>query len=280
MQHIIIADNQDITRAGLLYVLSHMEDVSCQVAGDKSELIHQLKGCPRAILILDYTLFDFSGTADLLVLGQRYPLAHLILWSEDLSIGFIRSIVNAGRLVSVLMKDARLSEIEQCLDYVLHGHRFLCQHAADLLLAPAASLDRDVVKLTKTETEILKEIALGLTTREIAEKRFSSFHTVNTHRKNIFRKLGVNNVHAVGAGGGGRLLYLRLSGSASRRRNGLVPGPCFYGGKHIVSIFFTEVFPGGAALSCRCPKMRMAGIVLSLKFTPPLPVKLGKSFLF
>ena len=44
MQHIIIADNQDITRAGLLYVLSHMEDVSCQVAGDKSELIHQLKG--------------------------------------------------------------------------------------------------------------------------------------------------------------------------------------------------------------------------------------------
>ena len=195
MQHIIIADNQDITRAGLLYVLSHMEDVSCQVAGDKSELIHQLKGYPRAILILDYTLFDFSGTADLLVLGQRYPLAHLILWSEDLSIGFIRSIVNAGRLVSVLMKDARLSEIEQCLDYVLHGHRFLCQHVADLLLAPAASLDRDVVKLTKTETEILKEIALGLTTREIAEKRFSSFHTVNTHRKNIFRKLGVNNVH-------------------------------------------------------------------------------------
>ena len=80
MQHIIIADNQDITRAGLLYVLSHIEDVSCQVAGDKSELIHQLKGCPRAILILDYTLFDFSGTADLLVLGQRYPLAHLILW--------------------------------------------------------------------------------------------------------------------------------------------------------------------------------------------------------
>ena len=39
MQHIIIADNQDITRAGLFYVLSHMEDVSCQVAGDKSELI-------------------------------------------------------------------------------------------------------------------------------------------------------------------------------------------------------------------------------------------------
>lgn len=51
------------------------------------------------------------------------------------------------------------------------------------------------INLTKTETEILKDIALGMTTKEIAEKRFSSFHTVNTHRKNIFRKLGVNNVH-------------------------------------------------------------------------------------
>lgn len=50
-------------------------------------------------------------------------------------------------------------------------------------------------RLTPTETEILRDIALGLTTREIAEKRYSSFHTVNTHRKNIFRKIGVNNVH-------------------------------------------------------------------------------------
>ena len=49
--------------------------------------------------------------------------------------------------------------------------------------------------LRKTETEILKDIALGLTTKDIAEKRFSSFHTINTHRKNIFRKLSVNNVH-------------------------------------------------------------------------------------
>ena len=51
------------------------------------------------------------------------------------------------------------------------------------------------VKLTKTEMEVLRDIALGLTTKEIAEKRFSSFHTINTHRKNIFRKLNVNNIH-------------------------------------------------------------------------------------
>lgn len=49
--------------------------------------------------------------------------------------------------------------------------------------------------LTNTEKIILKEIALGKTTKEIAAERNLSFHTVNSHRKNIFRKLEVNNVH-------------------------------------------------------------------------------------
>lgn len=195
MHKLIVADNQDITRAGMAYVLSKRENVSYQVAGNKSELILLLSDCPEAVVMLDYTLFDISSESDLLNIGQRFPLAHLILWSEELSVDFIRNLVNASNGISVLMKDAKMSEIEQCLDYVLQGQRFLCQHATNMILAPISSFDKEAVVLTKTETEILKEIALGITTREIAEKRFSSFHTVNTHRKNIFRKLGVNNVH-------------------------------------------------------------------------------------
>lgn len=195
MKNIIIADNQDITQAGMAYVLSKRDNISCRVARDKSELILLLNDCPEAVVILDYTLFDISSESDLLNIGQRFPLAHLILWSEELSVDFIRSLVNASNRISVLMKDAKMAEIEQCLDYVLQGQRFLCQHATNMILAPTTLVDKEIVALTKTETEILKEIALGTTTREIAEKRFSSFHTVNTHRKNIFRKLGVNNVH-------------------------------------------------------------------------------------
>lgn len=195
MKNIIIADNQDITQAGIAYVLSKRDNISCQAARNKTELILFLNDCPEAVVILDYTLFDISSESDLLNIGQRFPLAHLILWSEELSVDFIRSLVNASTRISVLMKDAKMSEIEQCFDYVLQGQRFLCQHATNMILAPTSLVDKEIVALTKTETEILKEIALGATTREIAEKRFSSFHTVNTHRKNIFRKLGVNNVH-------------------------------------------------------------------------------------
>ena len=59
----------------------------------------------------------------------------------------------------------------------------------------AGSVNMDDHLLTQTEKNILKEIALGKTTKEIAAEKNLSFHTINSHRKNIFRKLGVNNVH-------------------------------------------------------------------------------------
>ena len=78
--------------------------------------------------------------------------------------------------------------------------RFICNHVSNLLLsgnnqsaAPHPTLQNAL--LTPAERSILKEIALGKTTKEIAAERNLSFHTVNSHRKNIFRKLNVNNAH-------------------------------------------------------------------------------------
>ncbi len=192
--NIILADNQDITRFGLFYVLQKFKDVTCSVATDKIELAYQLKEHPHAIVILDYTLFNFNDEADLLVFGQRFGEAPLILFSDDLSVDFVRRVTGGSSLTSILLKDSPATEIRECIDFAMRGKRYICQHMTEMLLAPQ-HVAEDEVRLTKTETEILKDIALGLTTREIAEKRVSSFHTVNTHRKNIFRKLGVNNVH-------------------------------------------------------------------------------------
>lgn len=195
MVNIILADNQDITRAGMLYVLLKMEGVTCRLATDKIELFYQLEEAPTSVVIVDYTLFDFNGQADLQILAHRFPHAFCVLWSEELSLEFVKLAINNNNRVSVLLKESRMSEIRTCIDYAGKGQRFICQHMTEMLLAPSTQPNLGQVKLTKTETEILKGIAQGMTTREIAEKRISSFHTVNTHRKNIFRKLGVNSVH-------------------------------------------------------------------------------------
>ena len=189
----ILADNQDITRAGLMYLCEKLE-VNYQQAPDKTELIEQLKAHNDTVVILDYTLFDINDIDELEILHERFPLVHWVLFSFELSTDFVHRAIAIGPQFSVLLKDSPLAEIREYIRYAMTHQRYICQRMAEILLAPVVQ-SSDELKLTKTETEILKDIALGMTTREIADKRFSSFHTVNTHRKNIFRKLGVNNAH-------------------------------------------------------------------------------------
>ena len=191
---ILLADKQDITRAGLVYVLSDFNGVTTKYVEDKSELLLALQNDGNRVIVLDYTLFDINDAAELSILSERFAGARWLLFCEDLSVDFVRVLIATSPRFSILLKECSLQEIRAALDYAVRGRRFICQRMAEMLLVPMETAS-DRAKLTPTENEILKDIALGMTTREIAEKRFSSFHTVNTHRKNIFRKLGVNTIH-------------------------------------------------------------------------------------
>ena len=163
MREFIIADNQDITKAGMMFLLSSQKDTALLLEADnKTELVQQLRLHPQAVVILDYTLFDFSGADELIVLHERFKEANWLLFSDELSMEFLRHVSN------LLLSGNNASPVRHTLK--------------DDLLTPA-------------ERSVLKEIALGKTTKEIAAEKNLSFHTVNSHRKNIFRKLGVNNVH-------------------------------------------------------------------------------------
>ncbi len=191
---ILLADKQDITRAGLMFLIQQRGDVDFKYVEDKTEMMLALQEESDTVVILDYTLFDINDADELLILNQRFPRTRWLLFSEDLSADFVRVLLASSMRFSILMKESPLSEIKEAISFCIHGNRFICQRMTEVLLSPKTEIE-EKVNLTKTETEILKDIALGMTTKEIAEKRFSSFHTVNTHRKNIFRKLNVNNIH-------------------------------------------------------------------------------------
>ena len=197
--NILLADPQDITRAGLLWLCAQMGDTiegECITVTDKPSLVQNLKKNPESLVVLDYTLFDINDVDELSIICQCYPESQWLIFSDDLSIDFIKQTAAISHRISILFKDSPMSEIRQCLTTILSGNRYVCQRVMELLLAPrTAEQSSGTADLTPTEREILHDIALGMTTREIAEKRYSSFHTVNTHRKNIFRKINVNNVH-------------------------------------------------------------------------------------
>ena len=194
MRHYIIADNQELTGYALQSLLKRDEGSAIFRSVDRSGLIELLKEHEDAVVLIDYTLFDFADEEQLLIIAERFSLSEWILISDELTPQFIRRVVYSSHQFSVVFKDGPISEIREALQAVSRHTRYLSQRALEFIITQQQEEETTSV-LTTTETEIVKAIALGKTTKEIAAERFSSIHTVTTHRKNIFRKLGINTAH-------------------------------------------------------------------------------------
>ena len=194
MRNYIIADNQELTAYALQSLLKRDEGSAIFRAVDRAGLTELLKEHEDAVVFLDYTLFDFADEDQLLIVAERFSLSEWILISDELTPQFIRRVVYSSHQFSLVFKDGPMSEIREALQSVNRHTRYLSQRALETIISQQQDEEKPDI-LTSTETEIIKAIALGKTTKEIAAERFSSVHTVTTHRKNIFRKLGINTAH-------------------------------------------------------------------------------------
>ena len=191
----IIADNQELTRLALISLIKQGEDNTLYVATDKAGLVELLKEHEHAIVLLDFTLFDMADADQLLIIAERFALSMWILISEELTSAFMRRVVYASHQFSIVFKDGPLSEIREALQTVGRHQRYISQRALETIISQQIAEDERPSLLTETEKEIVRAIAQGKSTKEIAAERFSSVHTITTHRKNIFRKLGINTAH-------------------------------------------------------------------------------------
>ena len=194
MRKYIIADNQELTRYALESLLRKNEENVVYRAFNRAGLVALLKEHQSAVVLLDYTLFDFADEDQLLIIAERFNLSDWVLISDELTPQFIRRVVYSSHQFSVVFKDGPMSEIREALNAVSRHTRYLSQRALETIITQQQE-EKTPSILTTTEMEIVKAIAQGKTTKEIAAERFSSIHTVTTHRKNIFRKLGINTAH-------------------------------------------------------------------------------------
>ncbi|KAA6336760.1 Transcriptional regulatory protein UhpA [termite gut metagenome] len=194
MRTYILADNQDITREGVISLLKEfrLSEKFVEVKTLK-ELQHKLSLYPNSVVVLDYTLFNFSSQQQMLIVKEKAKDSSWILFSDELGEHFLRHALLTDPSLSVVMKHDAKTEIVAALQSAAYNTVYICDSAEQILkgnILPARVPDT----LTASERSILQEIALGKTTKEIAWEKNLSFHTVNSHRKNIFRKLKVNNV--------------------------------------------------------------------------------------
>ena len=89
----ILADNQELTRLALISLIKQNEENTLYVATDKAGLVELLKEHEDAIVLLDFTLFDFADADQLLIVGERFALSQWILISDELTPTFIRQVI-------------------------------------------------------------------------------------------------------------------------------------------------------------------------------------------
>jgi len=204
MTKVIIADSNFIVRAGLRSILAQESDfaIVAEVKSDE-ELLEVLIAFDVDVVLMDFTSEGFS-----LDIAQRFSKKNLsISWvaiTGDQSGAVMAGALRAG-FRSYIQKDCDFHEIIDAVKESHRGDRFFCGKVIDQIRKENISVDdlsMEVngcagVVISERELEVIKYIAEGYTNLEIANLLFLSQHTVNTHRKNIMQKLGVNNTAAI-----------------------------------------------------------------------------------
>lgn len=204
MKKIIIADSNMLIRSGLNTVLRQYDDfLILGEASSESQLLEMVKGFEVDVVLIDFAAKEFSIDIFSKIIRINNKIKFVAITGEQTGI----TIVNALRagVTSYIKKDCDIHEIVESIRETADGGRFFCgqiletikREAIDVNDLNIAELSCEAVVISERELEVIKFIAEGYTNNEIAERLFLSPHTVNTHRKNIMQKLGVNNTAAI-----------------------------------------------------------------------------------
>jgi DNA-binding NarL/FixJ family response regulator len=194
--NIILADNQSLTRIGIVTALSSYfnGNIMVEEVSNKKELFERLDIFRPDAVILDYQLFNFDHIGEIAEIRKSAPGIGLLIITDNQNPDDLYKVLDCG-VTNFIFKSCEEQELIEAFKAALAGKKYFCGEVLDLLLERKSTTRQiqDPGKLTAAEIEIVKMIAQGLTTKEIALQRHLSFHTIITHRKNIFRKLNISN---------------------------------------------------------------------------------------
>jgi DNA-binding NarL/FixJ family response regulator len=195
VKEIIIADNQFlIIRSLAEFIREKLQLDVRQVVNTRQDLERSLSAGSLSLLIIDICHFDFDGIADLQKTLALNSSVRVLVLTNSLTRTEITELNSIG-IKNILFKSADEEELMTAIENTLRGKKYHGHEVMDILMEGRETKKsfHENTSLTGSEIEIVRLIAEGLTTKEIASRKNVSFHTIITHRKNIFRKLKVNN---------------------------------------------------------------------------------------
>lgn len=192
---ILIAETQYLIIEGLQSIFDRYSNLKViGVMVNKQDLFENLDALRPDILVIDPLNLEDFRLDDLHTLETLCPDTRILLITDISDPALVRRIVEGGAK-GYLTKTCDEREIIDAIYALLRGENMYCHKVVNILTEGMAGLEPDCepAGLSEREIEIIRLIANGYTTRQIADKLYRSFHTITTHRKNIMKKLGINS---------------------------------------------------------------------------------------
>ncbi|MGA0559821.1 response regulator [Larkinella sp. VNQ87] len=190
---VLIADDHPLLVDGLVSVLEEMDDVRVvEPVFNGRQLIDRLRTQEVDIILLDLNMPYPDGIDSLKIIKKDFPHLKVIIFTSYDQPQLKKEIQVLGA-DGYLLKTSNSGTLKNAIRTLAEGRTWFPESAHTDVSEPRIQADDFARKyqITKRETEIIRMIAQGLTTRQISDRLYVSEFTINAHRRNICRKLNI-----------------------------------------------------------------------------------------
>jgi DNA-binding NarL/FixJ family response regulator len=200
---ILIVDTPNLVRDGLAALLNSAADLQViGTLGKISTIRNASLPAPPELVILDVDIPDYRGAETIKAIGTRWPGVKVMILTFQQGAQAMETALRAGVGAYLLKSDTR-KELHDALQHLAAGKRYITpSFAAPVPGATAQKLPaarQPLDGLSNRERDVLRRIAQGQRTREIAHELSLSHKTIEKYRSNLMRKLGLRSATAVAA---------------------------------------------------------------------------------
>jgi two-component system response regulator NreC len=195
---VLLADDHAILREGLKALLGYYDDV--QVVGeaaDGAEAVQQVASLQPDVVLMDIAMPGMNGIDATRLIHQQHPGTRVLILTQHDDWRYVQPLLQAGASGYVL-KRALGADVIGALRTVARGETFLYPAVIDTLMGEmhrqGDQAETATEPLTRRETDVLRHVVMGMTNPQIADALSLSAKTVEWHRMNLMRKLGVHTV--------------------------------------------------------------------------------------
>jgi DNA-binding NarL/FixJ family response regulator len=197
---IFVVDDHSIFKKGLLTQLKEFPNVEViGEAGTGQEFLDKIETLIPDLVFMDIKMPGMTGIEATKQSVKKYPHLKIVALSMFGEEEYLQDMLDAGAR-GFLLKNIEKGDLEKAIKSVMEGNSFFSEELLTILAskfvnkAKSENFEQATIKLSDREIEILKLIADQKSTREIANALFISVNTVETHRKNLIKKIQVKNV--------------------------------------------------------------------------------------